>query len=223
MSSPPGLERVRERLARRLLGDHLGDPVADGIRQAEHAGGVAHRLPRRHGAEGDDLGDAVAAVLVGHVLDDLSPAVHAEVHVDVRHALAPRIEEALEEQVVLQRVDVGDAERVTDDAAGGRPAAGAHGDAVVLGELHVVPDDEEVGVETHLADDAELEVEALAHLIAGLDAVAAHDALLAELAQVAALGLALGHRIRGQLVLAEVELDVAAFGDLDRAPHQAPG
>ena len=78
--------------------------------------------------------------------------------------LRARVEEALEEQVVLERVDVGDAERVAHDGAGGRAAAGPHGDAVVLGELDVVPDDEEVGVEAHLADDAELEVEALAHL-----------------------------------------------------------
>ena len=100
--------------------------------------------------------------------------------------------------------------------AGGRAAAGADGDAAVLGELDVVPDDEEVGVEAHLADDAELEVEALAHLGAGLGAVAAHDALLAELAQVGASGAALGHRVRGQQVVAEVEVDVAALGDLDR-------
>ena len=99
--------------------------------------------------------------------------------------LAAGVEEALEQQVVLERVDVGDAQRVGDDAAGRRTAPGSDGDAVVLGELHEVPDDEEVGVEAHLADDAELEVEAFAHLGAGLGAVAARDALLAQVAQVA--------------------------------------
>ena len=68
-------------------------------------------------------------------------------------ALAAGVEEALEEQVVLERVDVGDRQRVGDDAAGRRAAPGADGDAVVLGELHEVPDDEEVGAEAHLADD----------------------------------------------------------------------
>ena len=200
---------------RRLLGDHLGDLVADGVGLAHHAGGVAHGGPRRHGAEGDDLRHVVAAVLVGDVVDDLFAARHAEVHVDVGHALAPRVEEALEEQVVLERVDVGDAQGVADDGARGRAAPGADGDAVVLGELDEVPDDEEVGVEAHLADDAELEVEALARLGGRLGAVAAHDALLAELAQVGALGLALRHRVRRQQVGAEVEAHVAALGDLD--------
>ena len=150
-------------------------------------------------------------------------ARHAEVHVDVGHALAPRVEEALEQQVVLERVDVGDAERVADDGPGGGPAAGSHGDAVVLGELDVVPDDQEVGVEAHLADDPELEVEALDHLGAGLAAVAARDALLAQVAQVAVLGEAVGHRVRRQLVVAEVEADVAALGDLDGRRAVAPG
>ncbi len=157
----------------------------------------------------------VAAVLVGDVVDDLLAARHAEVHVDVGHALAPRVEEALEEQVVLERVDVGDAEGVAHDGPGGRTAAGSDGDAVVFGELDVVPDDEEVGVEAHLADDAELELEALTRLGGRLGAVAAHDPLLAELAQIGALGLPLRHRIRGQQVGAEVEAHVAARGDLD--------
>ena len=215
------LHRILEARRRRLFGDHLGDPVAGGVGLADHAGGVAHGRPRRHGAEGDDLGDAIAAVLVGHVVDDLLAAGHAEVHVDVGHALAPGIEETLEEQVVLERVDVGDAERVADDGPGGGPTAGSHGDAVVLGELHVVPDDEEVGVESHLADDSELELEALDDLLPGLGAVPAHDALLAQVAQVAVLGEAVRHRIRGQLVVAEVQADVAALGDLHRAGGRA--
>ena len=41
--------------------------------------------PRRHGAEGDDLGDVVRAVLAVHIVDDLAPAADAEVHVDIRH------------------------------------------------------------------------------------------------------------------------------------------
>ena len=114
---------------RRLLGDHLGDAVADRIGQPQHAGGVAGGGPCRQGAEGDDLGDVVAPVLLRHVLDDLVAAFHREVHVDVGHRLAARVQEALEEQVVLERVDVGDAQRVGHDAARRRTASGPHRDA----------------------------------------------------------------------------------------------
>ena len=47
--------------------------------------------------------------LAAHVIDHLLAFAEAEVDVDVRHADALRVEEALEQQVVLQRIDVGDA------------------------------------------------------------------------------------------------------------------
>ena len=143
------------------LGDLLGEAVAGAVVEAEHAGGVAGRGARRHLAEGDDLGDRLAAVLLGDVADHALAAAHREVDVDVGHRLAARVEEALEEQVVGERVDVGDRQRVGDDRAGGRATAGADGDAVVLRVADEIPDDQEVGGEAHLLDHAELELEPL--------------------------------------------------------------
>ena len=62
---------------------------------------------------------------VDHVLHHALAAVHREVDVDVGHRLAARVEEALEQQVVADRVDVGDAQRVGHQRAGGRAAARA--------------------------------------------------------------------------------------------------
>ena len=91
--------------------DELRDAVDGRERQAQHAADVARRGLRRELAEGDDLRHPLAAVLRDHVLHHALAAVHREVDVDVRHRLAARVEEALEEQVVADRVDVGDAER----------------------------------------------------------------------------------------------------------------
>ena len=209
-----GEHGLGERGRGRLLGDHLGDPVARRVGPAHDARRVAHGGARGHGAEGDDLRHSVPPVLLRHVVDDFLAALHAEVHVDVGHALAPRVEEALEEQVVPERVDVGDAQRVADDGPGGRSAARPDGDAVVLGELHVVPHDEEIRLEAHVADDAELVVEALADLGRRVGPVPARDALLAELAQAGALGGAVRQRVGGQQIRAEVEAHVAALRDL---------
>ena len=44
------------------------------------------------------------------VVDDAVAAVHAEVDVEVRHRHALGIQEALEQQVVAQRIEIGDAE-----------------------------------------------------------------------------------------------------------------
>ena len=126
---------------------------------AEHAPGIADHRLRRHGAVGDDLRDAPSAVLVGDVVDDAVAAVHAEVDVEVRHRHALGVQEALEQQVVLQRVDVGDAERVGDERTCARTAPRPHRHAVGARPADEVRDDEEIARETHLADDRELAVE----------------------------------------------------------------
>ena len=104
-------------------GNHLGDAIDFGVGNVHGAAGILDRRLGRHGAEGDDLRHLVAAVLLGDVVDDLAAAVHAEVDVDVGQADALGIEEALEQQLVLQRIDVGDAERV-GHAAIRRPIRG---------------------------------------------------------------------------------------------------
>ena len=101
----------------------FGDPVADEIRVAEHPSGVAHRGPRLDGREGHDLRHPVRAVALGGVADHLAPVALVEVHVDVGHLLAPRVQEAFEEQVVADRVEIDDPEAVGDATPRGRAAA----------------------------------------------------------------------------------------------------
>ena len=141
-------------------GNELGDAVDVAVGHVEGAAAVLDGGLGGHGVEGDDLRDLLAAVLAGDVVDDLAAAVHAEVDVDIGHGDALGIEEALEEQLVLERIDVGDLHGVGDERAGGGAAAGADGDAVVAGVLDEVPDDEEVAGVLHLLDDVDFEVEA---------------------------------------------------------------
>jgi hypothetical protein len=81
---------------------------------------------------------------LGDVVDDLAAAVHAEIDVDIGHGDALGIQEALEEQLVLQRIDIGDAERVGNERSGGRSAAGTDGNVVLFGVADEVPDDQEI-------------------------------------------------------------------------------
>ncbi len=106
------LQAVLEHLARPLR-DQLRDLVDDAVRVLEHAPGVAHRGAGGHRPEGDDLRDAVAAVLLAHVVDDAVAAGDGEVDVHVGHRLAAGVEEPLEEKVVADRVEVGDLEAST--------------------------------------------------------------------------------------------------------------
>ena len=124
--------------------DRLRDLVGVGVGDVHHARHVADDGPRLHRAEGDDLRDVLAAVLARDVLDDLAAAAFAEIDVDVgqRHALG--IEEALEDQVVLDRIDVGDPQAIRDEAAGRRAAARPNRDAVFARVADEVPGDQEV-------------------------------------------------------------------------------
>ncbi len=106
------LELRRASLLR--VGDQLGQLVAERIGIAQYPGRIPGGGAREHLAEGDDLRHRIPAILVGHVLDHLFAATHREVDVDVRHRHALGVEEALEQQVVTQRVEVRDAGRVGD-------------------------------------------------------------------------------------------------------------
>ena len=118
--------------------DELRDPIDDAVGDLEHPPGVAERGAGGHLREGDDLRDAVAAVLLGDVVDDALPALDREVDVHVGHVLAGGVEEPLEEEAVAHRVDVGDLEAVGGERAGRRAAARADRDAVSLREADEV-------------------------------------------------------------------------------------
>ena len=169
------------------VGDHLGEAV--GLRDGE-VGDARHVLDGQlggHGAEGDDVGDVVGAVVVLDVLDHAVAAFVVEVHVDIRHRDALRVEETLEQKVVADRVEVGDAEAVRHAGAGGGATARADGHAVAAAPVDEVLDDEEVVREAHERDRHELEMQAVLLLLGEGVAVAAAGAFVGEVAEV-------GHR-----------------------------
>ena len=200
------------------VGDQLGEAVAGAVVIAEHTRRVAGGGAREHLAERDDLGDRLASVLLGHVAHHTLATAHREIDVNVRHReLPPGVQEALEQQVVTQRVHVGDGQAVGDDRTGRGAAAGADGDTVLLGELDEVPHDQEVGVEAHAVDHPELHVHARQGLGRGRIAVAKVQALEHAFAKVVSLGGSFGGGIFGDQLLVELEFDRATLGDLQSA------
>ena len=142
--------------------DLLRDTVDETVRVAQHATGIADDGLRRHRAVGDDLRNPVATVAARDVVDDAVPALHAEIDIEIRHRHSLRIQEAFEQQVVLQRVEIGDAEHVGDQRACTGAASRAHRDVLLLGPANEVGDDQEVAGKSHVADDVEFFLEALA-------------------------------------------------------------
>ncbi|MNB77967.1 hypothetical protein D3C75_246620 [compost metagenome] len=78
------LKGFRQRHAR--IGRHqLGNAIHKAVRMTQHAAHIANNRFRRHRTEGNNLRYRVAAVHLGHVIDNLVAFLHAEVDVEVGH------------------------------------------------------------------------------------------------------------------------------------------
>jgi hypothetical protein len=218
------VERVRHRLR---------EPIDVGEGDPHHPAHVAQGRLRLHGAEGDDAGDPAAllplpVVLLLDVAQDLAAAVHAEVGVDVRHRDPLGVQEALEGDPVLHRIDVHDSERVGRQAARRGAAPRADRDAALAGEADEVPDDQEVARVPAAGDDVELVAEpllvlppALGERGLGVAQEPLREAPARQLLEVAVDRLARGRLELGELELAGLEHEAAALRDLERVPHRA--
>ncbi len=156
-----------------------------GLLEAEpqHAAHIANRRARGHRAEGDDLRHMIAAVAAAHIGDHLAAALIVEIDVYIGHRYALRVQKALEQKLVFDRIDGRDAERVGDDRAGAAAAPGADADAVFLGIADEIPDDQKVIDIAHRADHIKFVVKARARVLA-IRAVALQKALAAKLFEV---------------------------------------
>ena len=192
-------------------GDLAGDAVDEPIGHAQSPAGVAQRGLGAQGPEGDDLGHPVRAVALDDVIDDLVPAVVLEVHVDVRHLLALDVEEALEDETISQRIDVGYSKGIEHQAGCGA-APDAVQDLLLAGELADLPDDEEVVREVSLADHVQLVLELPANLVGDVGETS-FDPLPAQAGQVLVGRRSVGDREFGQMEPGEVQGHVAEIGD----------
>ena len=144
---------------RKVLGeppvDPFREPVEELVRETQRLADLPDRHPR---LEGDHIADhprPLPAVLVVDVLDHLLAVLGREIDVDVRHARHVLVQEALEQQVVRDGIDPGDAEHVGDDRVGRRAAALA-GHSVLAREAHEIPVDEKELGEACLLDHLQL-------------------------------------------------------------------
>ena len=93
-------------------GYQLGNLVHLVVGNVQRPAHIPQSPPRRHGAEGDDLGHMVRAVLVHHIVDHLVPALVAEIDVKVGHAHPFRVQKALEQQMIAHGIHIGNAHAV---------------------------------------------------------------------------------------------------------------
>ncbi len=88
--------------------DQLGDGIDEAVGVPQHPAHIAHHRLGRHGAVGNDLRNLVAAVGLGHIIDHPVTPLHAEIDIEVGHGDTLGVQEALEQQVVFEWIEVGD-------------------------------------------------------------------------------------------------------------------
>ena len=94
-----------------------------------HLGGVLNGLLGFHRAEGNDLGYLILSPALGGVGNHLAAAAIVEVDIDIGGGRALGVQKALEEQVVFQRINIGNGQRVGHERARRRTTAGPYTDA----------------------------------------------------------------------------------------------
>ena len=132
--------------------DLLTPRILLALRKAQRPSHVPHR---RLSSIGDDIGylrGIRTPVLRVHVLDRLFPAIRLDVHVDVRRAVTFRRKKPLEQQFVANRIDIGDADRVTHRRVRSGTSSLTE-DVVVLAERHDVMHHQEVSGKVQSLDD----------------------------------------------------------------------
>ena len=153
-----------------------------------------------------------------NVIEHLAPACFTEINIDIRRRNAIGIQEALEEQIELQRIDVRDSEHVCHHRTGRRTTPRSHGNAALFRVMDEVPDDEKITDEAGLLEHVDFKIEPLDQLAIGSRAfaVAVVQPLVAKLPQVRFTRLAFRC---GELRIfrnAELQFQVAALGDPQR-------
>ncbi len=199
----------------RVVGlERLRHAIDERSRKAQRHADLPDRRPRPVRDHVADHPGVLRPVGPVDVLNDLLPALRAEVDVDVRVGGPALVDEPLEQQVVADRVHPGDPEHVGHDRIG-RAAPALGGDAALAGEAHEVPADQEELGETGSLDHRELMGE-LAHDRRRERVIAAPGTVPAELRQMAERRLPVRHGKAREAVLLEAEIDRAAGRQLGR-------
>ena len=143
-----------------LLRDQFGQFVNLLVVHVEHTADVSNHGLCAHGSECDDLAHCIHTIGTLHVLNGAITVVLTEVHVKVRHRNAFWIQEAFEQQSIMQRIQVRNAQRIGHKRTCTGPAAWPHCYTVSFRPIDKVLHDEEVAGKLHRRDCLELVVQA---------------------------------------------------------------
>src|SRR5207248_11385509 len=139
----------------------------------------------------------------------------AKIDVNIRRRDAIRIQETLENQSILERIDIGNAKHVCDKRTRSRSTARADRNAALFGEVDEIPNDQYVADESGLLEYPKFIIEALLQLTIAFRSVAVtlQQTFGAKITQIGFAGDPLWDGILRILRFSEFNLQIAALGD----------
>ena len=183
---------------------HSGQAVGLIDRQVMDSRHVLDGSLGEHRAEGDHPGDVILAVGVLDIF--MRQGQILEIDIYIRHRDSVRIQETLEQELVLDRIQVGDSQAIGHHGSGRGTTARADHAALRPRSRDVVLYDQEVVREAHTADGLELEVYPLGLLGGQSLPITSFGSLVGDVAEI-------GHRL-AELVATVIAL-LVALSDLD--------
>ena len=195
-------------------GHQLGHHVRLRVGEVQRPANVPDSAPGGHGAKGDDLGNMIRTVFLHDVFHDLAPAFRAEIRIEIRHTHPFRVKKPLENEVILHGVDFRDVHTVCHNGSRTGTASRPHGNAVDLGIVNEVPDNEVVVYITHPTDDADLILQPLPVSFRRVG-IPLSKALGAEHPEIFLVRIPLRHRVGGQMVFVEGKFQIAPLSNAD--------
>ena len=196
-----------------LLWDHLGDGVHLGIRHIQNTAYITDDTAGCQCTEGNDLNHAVITIFSSYIINNLLSPFEAEIHIDIRHGYSLRIQETFKEQIIPDRVQLGDPKCIGNQASCGRASSRTDHDIVVPGIFDKIPYNEKIIYISHIFDSRQLIIQAFFQRI-GYRMITLFQPFMAKFVQIFPGGQSVWHIIFRQLGHAEFDLHVAALRDL---------
>ena len=113
-----------------LIGYHLGKGIHIGIGQIHHPAHIPDHAFCRQGTKGNDLNHLLRPIFTAYIVYDLLPSFVAEVNINIRHGDTFRIQKTLKQKIIPDGIDVGDLQRIGNNASRCRSTARPHHDPV---------------------------------------------------------------------------------------------
>ena len=162
----------------------------------------------------------ILPVFLLHVGDHPVAFLVAEIDIEIGHRNAFGVQEAFEEQIEAERIDLGDPDAVGDETSRARSPTGSHRDPVRFGVDHEVADDQIVFVESHLVDHRKFVIDArkiFVPRVRGEGDLAAFGAGIEsperQIPKLFRVGDPVGFGKARKRVFAESEIEIATVGD----------